>query len=329
MDHFFQHISVRCWLACLACAVLVAQAEGQDVKTLPEEKHSITGVAFSSDGKKLATVSDGGPVRIWDVATEKQLEAIEVKVPAYSVAFSPDGKLLAYGVKGGRVHLRDVAAGKEIYVIENVGDYVPAVAFSPDGHFLTFAVRRKVGLYDLRGKSPKFLLSGHLGDSVNGVAFSLDSKQVASASRDDDAFRLWDVTPHGLSAVRVLRRSTTEAWAVAFVKGGKKLVAGDGFDVLLMDIAREETKVTKLGSHGGGNADVRKVAVSPDGKLAASAAVSDGYRVWDLEASKLVVHLKEAGGFTVNFSPDGKWLATGGGKGVVKIWDVSELLRKK
>jgi WD40 repeat protein len=316
-------------LALLHPAAPIGAAEPQPAVALPEDREGINCVAFSPDGKRLATASAGGPVRIWNVATWKEVKLIQPETPALAVAFSHDGRLLAFGGKGGKVHVWDLDEGKEKHVLENVGDYVRAVAFAPQERLLAFAVGRKVGLSDLRGDSPRHRRSGFHRDYVNGVAFARDGKHLASASRDDDSFRLWDVTADGLVQKRVLRRSSTEAWAIAFTADSTRLIAGDGFDVWLLETAGDETKTTKVGTHGGGNADVRRVAVSPDGKVAASVAVSDGYRLWDLETGRFVVLLEEPGAFTVAFSPDGKWSATAGGKGIVRVWDVARLLGKK
>jgi len=314
--------------------------ERKPAATLTDGKDVVQCVAFSADGKKVVAGGDTA-VRVWDVGTWNELHRFQPKVPALSAAFLGEGDRLAYGGKCRKdqvqgvtsVYLQDLAKGEVIDEAEMRGAYVRALALAPDGKRLAVATDPAVRLYAVADKGLDALKSGFLrgaGDRhVNDVAFSPDGKQLASASRDDEGFALWKVTDEGLAPDRTLHRSNTEAWSVAFTQDGNGVVAGDGFAVLLLDATRANAPPIELGRHGGGNADVRCVAVSPDGKLAASAAVSDGYAVWDLATRRRLVLLEEAGAFSVAFSPDGKWLATAGGRGLVQVWDVARLAAGK
>jgi len=94
-------------------------------------------VAYSPDGKSLASGSSDNTVRLWDVATGNELRRLEGHADwVWSVAFSPDGKSLASGSSDNTVRLWDVAAGKELRRLEGHAASVLSVAFSPDGKSL-------------------------------------------------------------------------------------------------------------------------------------------------------------------------------------------------
>src|SRR5205823_1573620 len=94
-------------------------------------------VAFSPDGKTLAAGSWDGTVRLWEVASGKELGQFEKqKAPVRSVAFSPDGKLLACGGEGAEVVLWDPATAKELRRLVGHKGPITFITFSPDGKLL-------------------------------------------------------------------------------------------------------------------------------------------------------------------------------------------------
>ncbi len=186
---------------------------------------SVNAVAFSPDGKMLATVGYQGTIRLWDVATRRQIGATMTADSSFvvAVAFSPDGKTLATASDDGTARLWNVSTHRQIGAPMTVDNkYVNAVAFSPDGK--TLATGSDDGTARLWDVSTHRQIGAPMtADSsfVDSVAFSPDGKTLATGSWDDTA-RLWNVSTHRqIGAPMTVGK--TAVLAVAFSPDGKTL----------------------------------------------------------------------------------------------------------
>jgi tricorn protease-like protein len=290
-------------------------------KTVLQVSSPVSSVAFSSDGKMLASGCDDGIIRLWDPANGQELRTITGHSgPVYSVAFSPDGKILA-SASLYRVDLWDITNGQRIRT-DNYSNavYIYSVAFSPDGKMLASGCDDgTIRLWDPANGQELRTIAGDSG-ALYSVTFSPDGKMLASASwyRVD----LWDVT----NGQKIRTDNYSNAvYSVAFSSDGKMLASGckDG-TIRLWDPANGQELRTIAGDSGA----LYSVAFSPDGKtLASSCGYPSEYgfypvNLWDIANGQrlrtLIGHLDIVD--SVTFSPDGKMLASGSADGTVKLW---------
>jgi hypothetical protein len=169
-------------------------------RTLRAHSGWVTGVAFSSDGRRLASGSWDQTVKFWDVPTGQELSTVGAKVKeVQALAFSPEGHWLATEYSNYTVTLWDAGTGREIRRLPSdrppvaLGtNWVYSIAFSPDGRYLASAVDDKtIRLWDVNtGRGVRDLTS--LRRSVSYAAFSPDGRLLASGD-GDKSIRIWDV----------------------------------------------------------------------------------------------------------------------------------------
>lgn len=313
---------------------------------------------FSPDGRKVAVGWGDAQLRIWDAVTGKLLHDLTGKsLNVFSLSFTADGKTLAAGEWDSRVKLWDLATGQQTREFRVHADR-PIAAFSPDGKTLAacdYGVYQKghsIYLWEVDSNAKREISNGP--DHCWQLGFSSDGKTLATGD-SPSGIDFWDVAtaskarslpggPYfafspvgGIYAAQYERdsvslrdlssgaelRKLSAARPLAFSPDGKFIACYGSGKIEIWNVGTAE-----LPRSFGEQVDaLTSFAFSPNGKLLASVAGvgfrESDVRLWDFatgqELHRLVGH--RGGVWSVAFSPDGKFLFTGGDDTTIKVWD--------
>ena len=296
---------------------------GKELRRLTGHTSCINSMAFSPDGRFLASGADDKTIKLWDVGTGQELLTLAGgKERVCSVAFSPDGGLLISLSADGIHTLWDVRTASMLRPTSGYTERVESVAFSPDGRLLAAGSENEmIILWDIETEKVLRTLTGHT-DRVVSVTFSPDGSILASGSWDN-TIKLWDVGTG--KELRTLSGHTARVRSVAFSPDGKVLASGADDKIKLWGVETGEEVRTFTRSAG-------SVAFSPDGKTLVS-CTSYNIRLWDVITGEelhtltwyadIDTDLFKSSINSVAFSPDGALLASGACDDTISLWDVS------
>jgi WD40 repeat protein len=201
--------------------------DGQTVAhTITGHSDCIYAVAFSPDGGTLATASYDKLIKLWDVATAKEIRTLKEHIDSiYAIAFTPDGKRLVSGAADRSVKVWDVTTGARLYTMSEPTDGINTIALSPDGSRVAAGGLDKTirvwRLGDKTGTIENTLIAHE--DSILKIAWSPDGKYLVSSSADRSIklFRAADLTE-----VRTFPNQPDWVFGLEFAPDGKSFAAG-------------------------------------------------------------------------------------------------------
>ena len=301
------------------------------IQTLRGHDGQVSSVVFTPDGKRIVSGSLDKTVRVWDVATARELPTLSGhkghKGRVWSLAISPDGEFIASGGDNsdGELTLWETGTGRRLwsqsahghfYIAGWVAGDINGLAFRPGdgGRIVSSGHDKELKLWNSTTGAHVATMSGH-EDTVSSVAFSPDGKRIASASTDSTV-RLWDEASG--EELATLLGHAGPVFSVAFSPDGQQIVSGGEDTTLKLWDADNRPNVLRLRGHIGG---MRAVAFSPDGRYLTSGGF-DSAKIWEVVTGEEVRNLHGQGGvLAVAYSPDGRYIATGGHDTTMKLWD--------
>jgi WD40 repeat protein len=276
-------------------------------------------VAFSHDGRLVASVACGTDVSVWEAASGSRVAVFPGQKQVFDVAFSPAGEYLASACWAGAAVLWSLKTGAEVHTLKlDNSSYSARVAFTPDGRRLAVAHATGTTVFEVRTGAPVHGTE-RARRWVSGVAYRPDGRELVTA-RQDGRVEAWDAeTGLSLRSFALQGRVCT----TFYTRDGRHLVTTEGSSVKVRDAATGEERLTFLG-HGGA---VHTMAFNADETRLATAGADGLVKIWEAKTGQEILSLKGHTGpvWGVAFSPDGNRIASSGADGTVRIWDATPL----
>jgi WD40 repeat protein len=295
---------------------------------------AVFGVLHLPDGQRMMTCSRDGSLRVWNLKTGKQTgeDWRDGDAEVWTIALSPDGKKVVSGSKDGGVRLWDIDKGKVIAKWMGHTNGVGSTCWSQDGQrVVSGSSDGTARVWDVE-KGVTILgpiETGH--EQVHAIVYSPDMTLIATAGYgpsipDSTEFpvKIWDAKTGQL--VATLKGHTN--WVSCLAWGALRISGSSDNSIRTWNT----TKWQQIAVLDGHISDVFGIAISPNGRILASASWDNTPRLWNLDNSQPIsLPLKylpiESVWECVSFSTDGKLLATGHNRNAY-LWDVSAILKE-
>ncbi len=307
-------------------AIIRTSNSGDKILELTGHSGELHDVAFSPDGRRIATGSDDGTARVWDGINGQVLFTLKGHTgPVFCIAFSPDGRRLASGSADLTVRIWDAITGENINTLKGFEDNVLSLSFSPAGDRLVVGSEDEtVRTWDVSpGLGPIVLPSDRshrLFYAIMPSALSPNGSRFLA--KLGNAFQLVDT----VSAERILsiEQSLGSYGGFAIGGGGKILAFWSAAlrSIHLWDLPRRQER---LAFQPKGHDRICRIAISPDEKFVASGTEDGNIGIWDAADGHEVIALHGHRGTVsvIAFSTDSQFLASGSSDGYARIWNAS------
>ncbi|MEL7244798.1 MAG: CHAT domain-containing protein [Cyanobacteria bacterium J06573_2] len=292
----------------------------RQLRTLSGHTDWVESIAFSSDGKILASGSYDKTVRLWNVENGEYLRILTGHtLPIKSVAFHRHGSILASGSNDKTIRLWNIQTGECSNILQGHENNIIFLSFHPDDEKLISASNdNTVRLWNIQ--TGECLQVFNI--SVNwllAIALSHDGKTLVTGS-GGNTVKFWNIS-NG-ECIKTLPNYQSKVWTVAFSKNDEQIVTGsEDNSIKIWDVQTGECLQTLQEHHQ----RVWLVDLNPDDKTLISISEDQTIKLWDIPSRRC---LKTLVGYSnwilsLGFSPDGHTLASSSQDGQVRLWNVT------
>ena len=294
-------------------------------------------VAFSPDGKVIASGSKDGTIKLWNAETRHQLKSLAALAgDANNITFSPDGKVIAASYDDKTIKLWNIETGKITKSLEvfdppeknlsNTSGYsfdIRSISFSPDGRTLASGSDEYSGRYDRinmwnveTGELVKFLK----GDLGVFVLFSPNGESLASGGSDDNTVKLWSVQTW--KQITTFRDHTNWVHSLSFSPDGKTLATGCWDKTIKLWNVETGSLIKSL--IGVSSSSFVNVIFSQDGRFLFGPGANNVIKIWNVRTGRSIKTLQGVAEsvYEISLAPDGNTLAGASADGMIKLWNI-------
>jgi serine/threonine protein kinase len=296
-------------------------SRGQQLCTYRQHGDSVQSVAWSPDGKYIASSGRDKTVQIWEAATGVKLLTYSRHVSyVYNAVWSPDGARLA-STSFGTIHIWNASSGEMLVSYRGHPLWVYAVAWSPDGQYITSGgAEGEVRIWEAASGRDLYIYQGYARPvKTLALAISANTTRLLSGC-EDDKFYCWVVGAE--DDPQIYQGHKKEVSCVAWSPDAQRIASASRDRTVRVWDAQQ---ATTLYTYKGHKRDVLALSWSPNGRYLASTGEDRTVRVWESVSGETLFiyqnHIKDI--YSVAWSPKGSCIASAGEDKTVHVWRIA------
>ena len=298
-------------------ALYTAYIKGQDGLVIKGHENQVSSAIFSPDGKRILSSSWDRTVRVWSLATRKEILTLDEHDGfVNSAVYSPDQSMILTAALDNKARLFNARTGKLIRILKGHSHDLTSASFSANGQrIVTASGDQTARVWEVAGGQSLKTFLGHKA-GLESAAFSPDGNRIATASADKIA-RILDVSSG--ERLALLEGHAEPVRSIRYDRQGELIATASEDKTVRLWQARSGVFVRALKGHEWA---VLHASFSPDGKRLVTASKDNTARLWDVKTGKLLQILKGHKGIVTHasFSPKGRTIVTASGDGTIRLW---------